>query len=122
MFKNILSFEGRIRRLEYGLSIIFFIVGLLISSFLLGLLGFSSNFLIIFTLLPLLYFRIAQAAKRCHDLGNSGWYQLIPLYSFWLLLADGEPYTNEYGIPPKALEEIDITELGKHLENEEENI
>lgn len=58
-------------------------------------------FILIF-LLPLFWFILAQGAKRCHDLGNSGWYQLIPLYGFWLLFAKGELDTNQYGQNPKG--------------------
>ena len=39
--------------------------------------------------------------KRCHDLGNSGWFQLIPLYGFWMIFQDGIKGNNEYGINPK---------------------
>ena len=53
-------------------------------------------------LLPGLIFFWAQGAKRCHDLGNSGWYQLIPLYGLWMLFQDGIKGNNEYGINPKG--------------------
>lgn len=48
---------------------------------------------------------IAQNTKRCHDRGNSGWYQLIPYYYAWMLIADGNPYANKYGLDPKGRDE-----------------
>ena len=69
--------------------------------------------LIILSFIPLLWFLIAQGAKRCHDRGNSGWYQLIPFYVFWLLFADGESGKNEYGLNPKNMRDLDeINEIG----------
>jgi uncharacterized membrane protein YhaH (DUF805 family) len=44
---------------------------------------------------------LAQGAKRCHDRGNSGWYQLIPFYSLWMLFAEGDQQANSYGNPVK---------------------
>lgn len=105
MFKNPFSFEGRIRRMEYGLSLIIYLI--VIYGYLFGtgmaMEAVSSGIMIGFyvILIPAAWFMIAQAAKRCHDRGNSGWWQLIPFYGLWLLFADGEYGENAYGPNPK---------------------
>lgn len=45
-----------------------------------------------------------QGAKRCYDLGNSGWFQFIPLYFIVMVFVDGQHETNRYGANPKAIE------------------
>ena len=118
MFKNAFSFEGRIRRTEYGLSIIIYIISLSIlqipvadnpnSDVIPGL------FLIL--AIPIIWFMIAQGAKRCHDLGNSGWFQLIPFYNLWIIFADSNYGNNGYGPNPKGIGNIDeIDDIGSHL-------
>lgn len=49
----------------------------------------------------LFWFILAQGAKRCHDLGNSGFYQFIPFYGLWMLFEKGKSGENEYGNNPK---------------------
>jgi uncharacterized membrane protein YhaH (DUF805 family) len=99
MFSNPFSFDGRIRRLEYGLSYIIFLVLYVI---IIGVVESNSNLSIIgLALIPLLWFYFAQATKRCHDRGNSGWYQIIPFYFFWMVFEEGDAEENEYGISPK---------------------
>jgi uncharacterized membrane protein YhaH (DUF805 family) len=108
MFKAPFSFDGRIRRTEYGLSFIIVIITQMLIGALVGVGADDSDpsqaLLLYFVLiLPVAIFIWAQGAKRCHDLGNSGWWQLIPFYGFWLLFAEGQPYTNQYGLNPKIV-------------------
>ncbi|KAA5393368.1 DUF805 domain-containing protein [Phocaeicola vulgatus] len=106
MFRNPFSFKGRIRRLEYGISFIIMVIVNTIMQGILNVAGSSNGsegliILYFILLIPYCWFSLAQGAKRCHDRGNSGWYQIIPFYGFWMLFADGEKETNEYGECPK---------------------
>jgi tetratricopeptide (TPR) repeat protein len=83
--------SGRIRRRTY-----------LISFFLVSLLGLLISGIALILPIPL-FILIAQGARRCHDLGHSGWYQFIPFYFLWLLLADSEYGENDWGKNPKGV-------------------
>lgn len=104
MFKRPFSFHGRIRRLEYGISFIIFYIWYSAFS---ALVDSSSEFngtmlFFLITFIPAYWFFWAQGAKRCHDRNNSGWYQIIPFYGFWMLFADGDEGENNYGDNPKG--------------------
>lgn len=107
MFKNPFSFNGRIRRLEYGLSNIIYVFTIFVIAMVLMAVGDpnggATNFLMIILWIPVAWFRLAQGAKRCHDRGNSGIWQIIPFYGIWMLFADGDIGPNEYGENPKGL-------------------
>jgi uncharacterized membrane protein YhaH (DUF805 family) len=105
MFKNPFSFDGRIRRTEYGLTLIIYVVLATIINLIIeesrgdaGILGLAY--------IPMLWVLWAQGAKRCHDVGNNGWWQLIPFYGFWLIFQDGQPGSNQYGENPKGIQII----------------
>jgi len=101
MFSNSFSFDGRIGRTEYGLSVIMHI---LCYCFLVLAISRSSELGILGLLyIPLLWFIWAQGAKRCHDLGNSGWMQIVPFYIFWMVFQEGTRYVNQYGADPKQI-------------------
>lgn len=95
---NVGSFEGRIRRIEYVITFIVVMISITVLNLYYadlewyGILmwhGFN------------IYLMTSQGAKRCHDLGNSGWFQLIPFYTFWMLFARGQIGRNRYGSDPK---------------------
>lgn len=104
MFKRPFSFHGRIRRLEYGLSVLFFYLYAIVAGFVLGLItnGDFSEATVYVCLIPGYWFLWAQGAKRCHDRNNTGWYQIIPFYALWMLFADGDEGENDYGDNPKG--------------------
>lgn len=101
MFKSPFSFHGRIRRLEFGLTyIIYFAIVAITGNF------FDINNLIDSILLVLYivmwWILLAQGAKRCHDLDNSGFFQIIPFYFFVMLLQEGTSSNSKYGLDPKS--------------------
>lgn len=100
MFKNPFSFVGRIRRTGFGLSLIIYFIAAFVIGLFIGLANLNEGVMYIF-LIPVYWFIIAQSAKRCHDRGNSGWFQLIPFYGLWMLFAEGDYGTNDYGPDPK---------------------
>lgn len=103
MFNNPFSFSGRIRRLEYGISAIIYLVWYTIITIMMEIpnLSIGASVFVLISFIPVIWFLWAQNCKRCHDRGNSGWYQLIPFYFLVLLFGDGDEGNNEYGNNPK---------------------
>jgi len=106
MFQNPFSFEGRIRRTEFGISFIIYAVAAIVMNLMAGV-GGGFAIIVLLAYIPMLWFLWAQGAKRCHDLGNSGWYQIIPFYFLWLLFADGQEGPNDYGDNPKGIGNVE---------------
>lgn len=102
MFKRLLSFSGRIRRTEYGLTIlILYIIGFLFAYVIGNADDYPGDGVIVAYLFYYVigtWILIAQSTKRCHDLGHSGWWQMIPFYGLWLLFDEGDGrMPNRYG-------------------------
>lgn len=103
MFSHSFSFSGRIRRLEYGISLIIYEVWNVLSAFIASSINDANGGLILYYLLliPGWWFLCAQGTKRCHDRGSSGWYQIIPFYGLVMLFGGGDYGPNDYGLDPK---------------------
>lgn len=102
MFKNPFSFKGRIRRTEYWLTSI--IYGVLYFTFYIMLSSYPSEGTITIVgllFLPYWWVLLASNVKRSHDIGNSGWYVLIPFYGLLLAFMGSDGGDNKYGLNPK---------------------
>lgn len=103
--KNYANFKGRARRSEYWYFVLFYFIIYILVAFISGLLSnisemLSAIFILIFAL-GMLIPTIAVAVRRMHDVGKSGWFMLIPIYSLILAVTEGDKGPNEYGPDPK---------------------
>lgn len=103
MFKRPFSFNGRIRRTEYCLSYIIYLLwyGVINAMMATPEPSLGASLFVLISFIPMTWFLWAQNAKRCHDRGNSGWYQIIPFYVFVLMFGGSDEGSNEYGDNPK---------------------
>ena len=115
MFKKNFSFDGRIRRSEYGISIIIYVVLYTVINEIIK----EGNPGIAFAIIPLLWFLWAQGAKRCHDMNKSGWYQIIPFYVLWMIFIEGDSFLNKYGDNPKLQSKTKINRVVKNVDSEQ---
>ena len=100
---NLFSFEGRIRRTDYFLSVLlYFIVIFLLE----GAISQSRSGYLGLLYIPALWYLWAQGAKRCHDVDRNGWYQIIPFFFLYLMFVEGQKGANEYGRNPKGVGEL----------------
>jgi uncharacterized membrane protein YhaH (DUF805 family) len=96
VLKQYFDFKTRASRQEYWM---FFLFNSLIS---IGL-GFMSDeysysvwpLILMGYLVLALIPGIAVAVRRMHDVGKSGWFVLVPIYSFILAVTKGENGTNQ---------------------------
>lgn len=103
------AFDGRARRKEYWMFLLSFMVILIaisiigaIAGAIAGFLGVIFRILLIVSYLGVLVPAIAVSIRRMHDVGKSGWFILIPIYSIILAVTEGDKGDNEYGSDPKA--------------------
>ena len=126
-FKNYFNFKGRARRQEFWFFYLFswvFLFGFSLIHELFSLDLFyspsldlfyshsldsvDSSYLDLFYVLKsLLYIAsvipsLSLTVRRIHDSGKSGWFVLVPVYSFILMFIDSEQGTNKYGENPKG--------------------
>ena len=94
VLKQYADFNGRARRKEYWMFILF---NAIVSTVLNVISPEVGGIYSLAVLIPTL----AVLIRRMHDVGKSGWYILIPIYNLILALTDSESGENEYGVNPK---------------------
>ncbi len=104
--KKYADFTGRARRKEYWMFYLIYMILIVVISILDAVIG--AGFLSAIFTLGMLVPSISIAARRLHDIGRSGWWQLIafiPLIGLIILIVflaqDGHD-ANEYGEYPKS--------------------
>lgn len=104
------DFEGRARRKEYWMFVLFYMIiyyGLFALVFVADFFAFLPMIFALAMLIP----SIAVAVRRMHDVDKSGWFCLIPIYNLILCCTEGTHGANQYGPDPKGSEEIN--DIGK---------
>ena len=106
-FNHYAKFSGRARRAQFWYFVLFnFIANLALGIVDSMLFGVDSNVSLFSSLYSLAVFvpSIAVGARRLHDIGRSGWWQLIGLVPIvgWIILivwmaSRGEDRANQYG-------------------------
>ncbi|NRD78950.1 DUF805 domain-containing protein [Bacillus sp. BRMEA1] len=108
VLKNYVGFQGRARRKEYWMFVLFnFIISIVLSILqaILHLHQFLTGLYSLAILLP----SLAVTVRRLHDIGKTGWWiliGLIPIIGDIILIIfncfDSEEQTNKYGPNPKV--------------------
>ena len=105
-FNNYFNFSGRSRRSEYWYWALFTILGGAVSQVIDGITGLGI-FYSLFSLLILIP-GLALGARRLHDIGKSGWWQLLwfAIIVGWVILLiwnirDSDQAPNSHGQNPK---------------------
>lgn len=121
---NYANFNGRARREEYWMFLLFnflIVIGIaLISGFLTGIANSEAFMSLYFIyIIGITVPSLAVAVRRLHDTNKSGWFYLIALIpligGIWLLilfLTEGDVGPNQYGADPKRPSDAEINEIG----------
>lgn len=115
VLKKYAIFNGRARRKEYWMFVLFntifsVIVTILDVTLQLGVLNTIYSLAV---LIP----SLAVAVRRMHDVNKSGWFLLIPIYNLILACTNGDVGENKYGPDPKNDNVFSNDALDSHLTN-----
>ncbi|MBA6154002.1 DUF805 domain-containing protein [Gelidibacter maritimus] len=121
---NYTNFNGRARREEYWMFVLFnflFAIGIVIISGALANLTDVPAFIGLYFIyiLAIIIPSLAVAVRRLHDINKSGWFYLVGLIpligGIWLLVlfvTEGDVGPNNYGPDPKRPNEAEINKIG----------
>ena len=138
LFSRAFAYDGRIRRLEYCLSFVIGVIIVIATVYLpeyiytmelkssvnankpLILLERSTTMMFVNLLCEWIFcitcwFMLAQSTKRCHDIGETGWMQFIPIYNLKLFFVKSNSDVNRYGYPPKKRISVDSNLIHKNI-------
>ncbi len=116
VLKNYATFQGRARRKEYWMFVLFNMIFMVVAMILDNILGTTFyaayyGFIYLIYALALMIPSLAVSVRRLHDVGKSGGFifiALIPIVgAIWLFVltcTDGNPGSNSYGDNPKTVE------------------
>jgi len=118
VLKNYATFDGRARRKEYWMFVLFNIIFGIAAGVLDNILGIAVEEIgygpiyglyMLAVLIP----GLAVSVRRLHDVGKSGWFMFVvlipiagPIWLLVLLVTDSLPGNNEYGINPKEIQNV----------------
>ena len=117
--ENYANFDGRARRKEYWMFLLFNIIFAIAAMILDNVLGIAIEgvgYGPLYGIYALALFipGLALSVRRLHDVGKSGWFMFIALVpiigGIWLLIlacTDGDSGDNEYGSNPKTEEVVE---------------
>ena len=107
-FKNYANFNGRARRKEYWMFVLFNVIVAFVIGIIAGIIHFSwlSTLYSLAVLCP----SLALCFRRLHDIGKRGVWILVSLIPqggwMWMLILlckDSDPGANQYGENPKGM-------------------
>jgi len=116
VLKEYANFNGRARRKEYWMFVLFNFIFCIVAMILDNIFGTTFSilpygFVYLLYCLAVLIPGLAVAVRRLHDIGKSGWYILVSLIpiagGIWLLVllcTDSNMGENEYGANPKDIQ------------------
>lgn len=120
VLKNYFQFNGRARRKEYWMFVLFNVIFGMLAVFIDNIMGtdmedLGYGLVYILYVLAVLIPGMAVAVRRLHDVGKTGWFILIafiPLVGgIWLIVlfcTNSEPGVNKYGENPKNEEFMQV--------------
>ena len=106
-FKKFATFDGRARKSEFWWFQLFCLIVELIGIIFDHLMGYESGFFELVAYVIVLLPSLAVGARRLHDTGRSGWWQLLYLTIIGIIVlivwwvADGDKKKNKFGNPIK---------------------
>lgn len=102
------DFSGRTSRKAFWMYMLFYVLFYVLAGAVGALFGAGPQLALLFSLVVLIP-GVAISARRLHDTGMSGWFQLLGLIPFFglivmivLLVRKGDAAANEYGPNPEG--------------------